>query len=292
MLRAINREQKRGFSTSFGVTIKERTFAAQNTRYQFNGKEYDSETETSYFGARNSDGDLGIWGALDPITHAMYSPYSSFDNNPIYYADPTGADSEGGDDLNTKKKDVKLEKVNDGIHKGVIVEGNPIGEKAVAKVLTEMSKKIGKEISAYVIKDDKENYSFFVMDYSENEANKSKNQPVDKGRETILLNGKSYEILAQVHSHTSIPLSSDGKGDEPSQEDANAATWFNKPVYVVGHKDVSKVPENSGNLSYRYYKLNKEGNDYEWTGNVFKKATTNDLIKGNFSIIKDLQNEN
>ncbi|MBV6485065.1 MAG: hypothetical protein KFKLKKLM_01613 [Flavobacteriales bacterium] len=32
----------------FGVTIKERTFAAQNTRYQFNGKEYDNETETSH----------------------------------------------------------------------------------------------------------------------------------------------------------------------------------------------------------------------------------------------------
>jgi len=92
MLSAINRVQKRGLSTSFGVTIKERTFAAQNTRYQFNGKEYDNETETSDFGARNLDGDLGVWGALDPLANKYpdYSPYNFTANNPILYIDPNG----------------------------------------------------------------------------------------------------------------------------------------------------------------------------------------------------------
>jgi RHS repeat-associated protein len=76
----------------FGVTIKERTFAAQNTRYQFNGKEYDNETETSDFGARNLDGDLGVWGALDPLANKYpdYSPYNFTANNPILYIDPNG----------------------------------------------------------------------------------------------------------------------------------------------------------------------------------------------------------
>jgi len=78
----------------FGVTIKERTFAAQHTRYQFNGKEYDSETETSDFGARNLDGDLGIWGALDPLAmkYPSLSPYNFVGNSPILLIDPDGED--------------------------------------------------------------------------------------------------------------------------------------------------------------------------------------------------------
>jgi len=92
MQRSINREQKRGFSTSFGVTIKERTFAAQNTRYQFNGKEYDNETETSDFGARNLDGDLGVWETVDPQFSRQpgWSTYKAFLDNPIIYQDPDG----------------------------------------------------------------------------------------------------------------------------------------------------------------------------------------------------------
>ena len=41
-----------------------------------------------------------------PVVHEMYSPYSAFDNNPIYYVDPSGANSENEDksDLNDKKK--------------------------------------------------------------------------------------------------------------------------------------------------------------------------------------------
>jgi len=88
MQRAINREKKRGFSTSFGVTIKERTFAAQNTRYQFNGKEYDSETETTNQGARNSDGDLGGWETVDRVFKAHLSPYQFGADNPIIFIAP------------------------------------------------------------------------------------------------------------------------------------------------------------------------------------------------------------
>lgn len=32
---------------AFGVKMKERSFFTEGTRYQFNGKEYDSETETT-----------------------------------------------------------------------------------------------------------------------------------------------------------------------------------------------------------------------------------------------------
>lgn len=67
-------------------------------RYGFNGYENDDEVKgngsslsTTF---RSYDPRLGRWLSTDPITHAMYSPYSAFDNNPIYYKDPSGADSE------------------------------------------------------------------------------------------------------------------------------------------------------------------------------------------------------
>ena len=44
---------------------------------------------------RQLDPRTGRWWSTDPITHPQYSPYSTFDNNPIYYSDPSGADSEG-----------------------------------------------------------------------------------------------------------------------------------------------------------------------------------------------------
>ncbi|WP_235802731.1 hypothetical protein [Vaginella massiliensis] len=34
----------------------------------------------------------------DPVVHHGMSPYNAFDNNPVYWADPSGADSQGGGD--------------------------------------------------------------------------------------------------------------------------------------------------------------------------------------------------
>jgi RHS repeat-associated protein len=67
-------------------------------RYGFNGMEKDDEISgngnslTTPFRMYNPR--LGRWMSTDPITHAMYSPYSAFDNNPIYYSDPSEANSE------------------------------------------------------------------------------------------------------------------------------------------------------------------------------------------------------
>ena len=40
------------------------------------------------------DSRLLRWLSLDPVTHPQFSPYSAFDNNPIYWSDPSGADSD------------------------------------------------------------------------------------------------------------------------------------------------------------------------------------------------------
>ena len=44
---------------------------------------------------RLHDPALGRWNAVDPVTHWEFSPYSAFDNNPVFYSDPMGADSDG-----------------------------------------------------------------------------------------------------------------------------------------------------------------------------------------------------
>lgn len=66
-------------------------------RYGFNGMERDDEIK----GSGNSyttefrllDPRLGRWPSTDPVTHAQFSPYSTFDNNPIYWIDPAGANA-------------------------------------------------------------------------------------------------------------------------------------------------------------------------------------------------------
>ncbi len=60
--------------------------------YTFSGKERDSETGFSYFGARYYDSDMNIWLSVDPMLDALpyLSPYVYCSNNPIGRVDPDG----------------------------------------------------------------------------------------------------------------------------------------------------------------------------------------------------------
>jgi len=42
---------------------------------------------------RQFDPAIARWVVQDPVTHHSMSPYTGFDNNPIYWADPSGADA-------------------------------------------------------------------------------------------------------------------------------------------------------------------------------------------------------
>ncbi len=42
---------------------------------------------------RQYDATIGRWTGIDPVTHFEFSTYSAFDNNPIIFADPSGADA-------------------------------------------------------------------------------------------------------------------------------------------------------------------------------------------------------
>lgn len=65
-------------------------------RYGMNGMEKDDELKGSGNSYTTSfrliDSRIGRWLSTDPVFHASDSPYNAFDNNPILYADPSGAD--------------------------------------------------------------------------------------------------------------------------------------------------------------------------------------------------------
>lgn len=86
--------------------------------YSFNGMEKDDEVK----GAGNSyttpfrqyDPRLGRWLTRDPIVQPWQSPYCAFDDNPIYYADPSGLKAGNGD----KKEGGNKTKAGDDDWKG------------------------------------------------------------------------------------------------------------------------------------------------------------------------------
>ncbi|WP_052705199.1 RHS repeat domain-containing protein [Flavobacterium sp. 316] len=67
-----------------------------NYQYKYNGKELQTELGLNMYDMdmRDYDPVIARWVNPDPIVHFDYSPYSAFDNNPVFYADPSGSDSE------------------------------------------------------------------------------------------------------------------------------------------------------------------------------------------------------
>jgi hypothetical protein len=51
---------------------------------------------------RSYDPAIGRFTSIDPVTHHSMSPYVAFDNNPIYWSDPSGADAECGGNCDEK----------------------------------------------------------------------------------------------------------------------------------------------------------------------------------------------
>ncbi|WP_430412834.1 DUF6443 domain-containing protein [Kordia sp.] len=69
--------------------------------YGYNGIEESNELGNNILemDMRQYDPAIARWVVIDPVTHHRYSPYQAFDNNPIFWADPSGADSQNGIEL-------------------------------------------------------------------------------------------------------------------------------------------------------------------------------------------------
>lgn len=63
--------------------------------YKFNGIELEQSLGLDLYEMelRQYDPAIARWIGIDPVTHFSQSTYNGFDNNPIYWADPSGADA-------------------------------------------------------------------------------------------------------------------------------------------------------------------------------------------------------
>jgi RHS repeat-associated protein len=80
--------------TGFFVILK--SVDRNKNQYKYNGKEFQDELGLNMYSMdmRQYDPAIGRWIVQDPITHHSTSPYTAFDNNPVIWADPSGADSQ------------------------------------------------------------------------------------------------------------------------------------------------------------------------------------------------------
>ncbi|UOY08884.1 DUF6443 domain-containing protein [Muricauda sp. SCSIO 64092] len=66
---------------------------AEKFKYQGQELEESLGLDLYEFELRQYDPAIGRFTSIDPVTHFDYSTYSAFDNNPVFWADPSGADA-------------------------------------------------------------------------------------------------------------------------------------------------------------------------------------------------------
>ncbi len=64
-------------------------------KFKYNGIEYEESLGLNLYEMelRQYDPTIARWTAIDPVTHWSMSTYTAFDNNPVFFADPSGADA-------------------------------------------------------------------------------------------------------------------------------------------------------------------------------------------------------
>lgn len=72
------------------------SITGRNHTYGYNGVEESNELGLNVLemDMRHYDAAIARWVVIDPVTHHNFSPYQAFDNNPVFWTDPSGADSE------------------------------------------------------------------------------------------------------------------------------------------------------------------------------------------------------
>ncbi|MBG6130179.1 RHS repeat-associated protein [Aquimarina sp. EL_43] len=81
----------------FGMTHSgyNTTLRGRNHNYGFNGIELTEGLDLNLYemDLRKYDPAIARWTGIDPVTHHSMSTYNAFDNNPVFWADPSGANS-------------------------------------------------------------------------------------------------------------------------------------------------------------------------------------------------------
>ena len=87
-----------GLQRRYGVNHPNSIIAGRKHNYGFNGIELteDLGMELYEMDVRKYDPTIARWTGIDPVIHYSLSTYNAFDNNPVVFADPSGADSTFG----------------------------------------------------------------------------------------------------------------------------------------------------------------------------------------------------
>ena len=66
------------------------------SKFKYNGVEFEESLGLDLYemDMRQYDPAIARWTSIYPVTHFSMSTYTAFDNNPVYWSDPSGADSE------------------------------------------------------------------------------------------------------------------------------------------------------------------------------------------------------
>ncbi|WP_299218314.1 DUF6443 domain-containing protein [uncultured Aquimarina sp.] len=62
-------------------------------KYGFNGIELNEDNNLYEMDLRKYDPAIARWTSIDPVVHYSLSTYNAFDNNPVFWADPSGGNS-------------------------------------------------------------------------------------------------------------------------------------------------------------------------------------------------------
>ncbi|PQJ80317.1 RHS repeat-associated core domain-containing protein [Polaribacter porphyrae] len=94
---------------------------------------------------RQYDASIGRFTSIDPVTHHSMSTYTAFDNNPVYWADPSGADA------TSYINDIWNKTPNDGRVHHYDGDGNSTGSSSVDDYKKAASNvyKVGRIVNTY-----------------------------------------------------------------------------------------------------------------------------------------------
>lgn len=82
----------------FGLQQKtaNNTITGRSHNFKYNNTELETSFGVNWYEMplRSYDPTIARWNRIDPVTHFSLSTYNGFDNNPIYYADPSGGNGQ------------------------------------------------------------------------------------------------------------------------------------------------------------------------------------------------------
>ena len=230
--------------------------ARRKFKYKYNGKELQDELNLNLYAMdmRQYDPAIARWTSTDPITHYSQSNYTAFDNNPIFWADPSGADSWHYDwDLNdgTYVNDQTGETTTDW-------------QRAVSETQANTNNKQRKKLRkvTYTISGKPNGKKYYARTYPSRDGN-----------------------LYEVPVYTLTVRGTDNQGNEIIRtfDILRFMPYLNRKKDNTGYKTITETPFMSGLADYRKAPIQRYNANYE-IHNTYSPENGGFVILGSFMI--------